>query len=326
LAFKRNQLLYFVAVAEEGKITAAAAKLHVAQPALSQAIRQLESELGLNLFERHARGVSLTPAGHAFLETARRAVDAEADLQRVASSIRQGSLSAVTIGYLGVPPAMTNPELIAAFAEAHPEVEIGLLELPFPSGPTATWLAKVDMAIASQPLDDAGTWSLPLRREPRVIVAPRSHPLAERDELRLGDVLDETFVGFHDAVEPSWAGLWTLDEYRDGSSPKLTAERSINAQERFATLSAGRGITAMPACHASVVASILPSLVAIPLPEADPTVLELVGPTERLNPTIDALLTVARELDPADREELNGAAIQDDAGPAETATSAAPAT
>ena len=74
MAFKRNQLLYFITVADEGQITLAAAKLHIAQPALSHAITALESELGLELFERHARGVTLTPAGRTFLEKARMAL------------------------------------------------------------------------------------------------------------------------------------------------------------------------------------------------------------------------------------------------------------
>jgi DNA-binding transcriptional LysR family regulator len=66
MSFKRGHLLYYVTVAEAGQITRAARRLHVAQPALSRAITQLESDLGFKLLERHARGVTLTPAGEAF--------------------------------------------------------------------------------------------------------------------------------------------------------------------------------------------------------------------------------------------------------------------
>ena len=79
-----RQLRYFVMVAEEGQITRAASRLHVAQPALSQAIAQLEARLGVALFVRHARGMTLTPAGEAYLEAARTAVTAVADADRAA--------------------------------------------------------------------------------------------------------------------------------------------------------------------------------------------------------------------------------------------------
>ena len=293
MAFKRNQLLYFITVADEGQITLAAAKLHIAQPALSHAITALESELGLELFERHARGVTLTPAGRTFLEKARLALEAEADAERIAESLQQGVSASITIGFLGVPPELTSPDLVAAFKEAHPEAEIILHELPFPSSPTAAWLAKVDAAIASRPADDPDVWTLPLRQEKRVALVPCSHHLATRDELCVADVIDETFIGFHPAVEPTWAATWSLDDHRNGSPPRL-AERSINAQERFALIAAGRGIATLPACHASIIASILPNVVAIRVQDAEPTTLTLVGPTNRLlNPAVQHLRAVA---------------------------------
>jgi DNA-binding transcriptional LysR family regulator len=84
--FSQVQLRYFVTVAEEGQITRAARRLHIAQPALSQALAQLEAELDIVLFERHPRGVTLTPAGEAFLVKARAALAAEAETVQVALS------------------------------------------------------------------------------------------------------------------------------------------------------------------------------------------------------------------------------------------------
>ena len=80
MPLRLEQLRYFVTVAEEGQMTRAARKLHLAQPALSQAIAQLESELGIDLLVRHARGVTLTPAGETFVPKARLAL-AAADAQ-----------------------------------------------------------------------------------------------------------------------------------------------------------------------------------------------------------------------------------------------------
>src|SRR6202035_2948495 len=98
MPFKRGQLLYFVTVAEEGQITRAAARLHVAQPALSQAIAQLEEELGIELLERHPRGVTLTAAGEAFLPKARAAVAADADAALAAEWLARSSEGTIEFG------------------------------------------------------------------------------------------------------------------------------------------------------------------------------------------------------------------------------------
>jgi DNA-binding transcriptional LysR family regulator len=295
MAFRRDQLRYFVAVAEEGQMTRAASKLHIAQPALSQAIAHLEEHVGFKLFERHARGVSLTPAAEIFLEKARLAVAAEEMVAQAADALVRAAHVAIKFGYLGLPPAMTNPDLIEAFTEAHPDVELDLQELPFPSLPTETWLAEVDVAIASRPTSGQHVWTLPLSAVPRVILAPTTHPLAGHSELAVADVLDETFIGFHESVDPAWAGFWSLDDHRGGPPPSVTLERSANAQERFAMIASGHAITAMPERHAAVIAKVLPTVVAIPLIDADPTVLTLIGREDRRNPSVDALLEVARQ-------------------------------
>src|SRR5271165_3031113 len=138
--FKRGQLRYFVTVAEEGQITRAAARLRIAQPAVSQAITQLESELGVALLERHARGVTLTAAGEAFLPKARAAVAREQEAALAAQSLARAARGIVEVGFIGPPPMLSSPELFAAFAAAHPDAEISFRDLPFPRGPSAQWL------------------------------------------------------------------------------------------------------------------------------------------------------------------------------------------
>ena len=107
--FKRGQLRYFVTVADEGQVTRAAEKLHMAQPAVSQAIASLEGQLGVRLLERHGRGVTLTLAGEVFLEKARLAVDAEADVLRTADSLARGLDGTIVLGDVGMPAWMVYP-------------------------------------------------------------------------------------------------------------------------------------------------------------------------------------------------------------------------
>src|SRR5580693_3251311 len=102
--FSQVQLHYFVTVSEEGQITRAARKLHLAQPALSQAIAHLESELGIELFVRHPRGVTLTQAGEAFLVKAQAALAAEAETAQMGLSLRRAASAAIVVGFVGPPP------------------------------------------------------------------------------------------------------------------------------------------------------------------------------------------------------------------------------
>src|SRR5438045_750370 len=129
---KLRQLRYFVAVAEEGQITRAATSLHVAQPALSQAIAQLETRLGVALFARHARGMTLTPAGEAYLEAVRNALAAVADADRAAQAHSRVDSDRLDWGFIGVPPIAQAPELFSAFIAAHPDAQLSFKELSFP--------------------------------------------------------------------------------------------------------------------------------------------------------------------------------------------------
>jgi DNA-binding transcriptional LysR family regulator len=162
---KQSHMAYFVKVAETGQITRAAQILHIAQPALSQAITQLEAQLGVKLLERHPRGVSLTPAGAVFLEKARVALDAQADAAATAASLARDLRGALRIGFLSVPPMLMAPNLLAAFARANPRVEVFSRELRYPTGRASSWLADVDVALCHSPVPDPEVEILPLRED-----------------------------------------------------------------------------------------------------------------------------------------------------------------
>src|SRR3954453_23359911 len=119
-----RRLRYFVAVAEELHFRRAAERLHLAQPALSQQVRKLETELGVDLFHRTKRGVALTPAGALFLEEARRLLRQAEEAARTARNARAGTIGRLRLGHVvdAVPPVL--PRAIAAFAASHPGIEI----------------------------------------------------------------------------------------------------------------------------------------------------------------------------------------------------------
>jgi LysR family transcriptional regulator, benzoate and cis,cis-muconate-responsive activator of ben and cat genes len=296
--FKRGQLRYFLAVAEEGQITRAATKLHIAQPGLTQAIRQLESELGVELLERHARGVTLTPAGEAFLPKARAVVTTEQDAALTAKALLRGAQGIIEIGFVGPPPTISMPGLFAAFADAHPEAELSFVDLPFPRGTTMSWLEEVDVAFCHRPALEDGVRAQPLRVEPRTVVAQRVNPLAGRTELDVADVLDDTFVSYHPDVQPLWAGFHSLDDHRGEPPRSMTVDRAASSLQILGIMTARKAITIVPLCDARLVEQVHPDLVAIPLRDADPAVVSLVWRADNPNPLVEELVSVARTIAP----------------------------
>ena len=293
MPFKRGQLLYFVTIVDEGQLTRAAAKLEIAQPTLSRAISLLESELGVKLLERGSRGVTLTPAGKVFYEAAARAVRAASDATEVARSLARAEVGTIAFGFLGRPPAIDSPRNLEEFRQAHPRIDIQYQELRFPSTPTSAWLSEVDVAVCHRPPADRKVWARTLRLEPRAVLAPTRHRLAERSALTVEEVIDECFIGFHPSVDAGWAGFWSLDDHRGGPPSRRTSDRAANPQEVLAALAVRNALTIVPSSTAGLLASVLPGLAAIPLRGAEPAAPTLVGHEDRRNPLVSTLLEFA---------------------------------
>jgi DNA-binding transcriptional LysR family regulator len=304
MAFKRGQLQYFVTVADDGQMTRAAKKLNLAQPALSQAIAQLESELGIQLLDRHARGVTLTPAGEAFLPKARAALAAYADVSLTARSLARAAREAVVVGFIGPPPKVNAPELFGAFMDGRPGASVSFRELPFPYGATSSWIEEVDVAFCVAPVAEPGIRVHPFRAERRALVAPETHPLAGREELTVADVLDETFISYHHRVQPHWAGLHSLDDHRGAPPEHVTDHQVLTPAEMLAAMASRRAITAIPASDAAIAEQALRGVVAIPLSDAAPAMLSLVWRDESRNPLADELAAFAQALAPAGAERI----------------------
>src|SRR6516164_5968290 len=244
-------LRYFVAVAEDGHVAAAAQKLHLAQPALSQGIAQLERQLGVELLRRNPHGVTLTPDGEALLTKARAEIEATDDAALAARSLARAGRGVLRFGFLGVPPSEKAPELFARFHASHAGSEIAFRELGFPSRSTASWLAEVDIAICFSPTPHPDVEVLALRTEPRIVLASQEHRLAGCEEVAVAEVLDETYLGFHPSVDPTWAGFWRLDDHRGKPPERVTPDEPSRAWELVALVPAGRGIATI--AHSSAI-------------------------------------------------------------------------
>ncbi len=294
--FSQGQLRYFVTVSEEGQITRAAKRLHLAQPALSQAIAQLESELGIELLVRHPRGVTLTDAGEAFLVKARAVLAAEAETAQTAMALKRAGSDAIAIGFIGPPPSLGCPELFGAFEQRHADAQISFLDLPFPRGLTADWLADVDVAFCHAPRAEPGICMQPVRVEPRALLAHRGHGLAGYRQLKVDDLLDETFVGYHPEVQPAWAAFHSLDDHRGGPPEHVTADQALSTLQMLGIMSSARAITTVPYGDARLAGQVLPEIVAMPIEDAAPATVSLLWREDSSNRLLDDLLEMANHM------------------------------
>ena len=133
-----------------------------------------------------------------------------------------------------------------------------------------------------------------MRVEPRAVLAPKEHPLAERDAVTVAEVLDEPFIGYHPDVDREWAGFWSLDDHRGGPPSELTPDRASNPQEVLAALAVRKAITTVPSSSAALLVNVMTGIAAIPLSDARPTAFVLAGRRDRPHPLVEEFVAFAR--------------------------------
>jgi len=237
-----RQIAYVEAVARHANFTRAAAELHVAQPALSVAIRRLEVELGVRLFERTSRRVSLTPAGSAFLHRAARVsreVDALANEMREYAAGSRGRLR-ISAWYHVEPDIV---DFMRDFTAANPLVEVSIEELSAADTLAALRAGDVDIAAVVQfpglDLDDFGRAAL--RTEPAVLVTRADDALSGAESVRVAELFGRSFV----VTRPGTGLRRLLDHVFAGAErpPRIAIETNeLAAMVAFASAGLGDAI------------------------------------------------------------------------------------
>lgn len=192
-----RHLRYFVAVAEELHFGRAAERLHMAQPPLSQQIKQLETELGVTLLERTTRQVSLTPAGERYLERSRAVLQSVDQANLEATRIADGQVGRVALGFIGSATYSLLPELARELREVFPRIEFDFKgEMLTPVQELGLREGSIDVGILRTPVRDPDVAVEVLRREPLVVALPSEHPLTAQESVRIKDLRDEPFVTY----------------------------------------------------------------------------------------------------------------------------------
>jgi DNA-binding transcriptional LysR family regulator len=243
-----RHLRYFVAVAEELNFGRAAARLHIAQPPLSRQIRDLEREIGTPLFERGARGVTLTVAGRAFLPEARLTIGQADRAQRAALRAAHGEAGRLRVGFVDAATLSgILPDVLAFFRMHLPGIGLTLHEMDALQQADALRDARIDLAIVSSPPPDAERWLHVdvVSSDPLVLALPRGHRLASRTRLAMSDLSTEGFVLFPRTVAPPLHDDVIARCRAARFSPRIVQE-AVGWHTIVSLVSAGIGVAFVP--------------------------------------------------------------------------------
>ncbi len=238
-----RQLRYFVAVAEELSFTKAAARLHMAQPPLSQQIAGFEAEIGLELFHRTTRRIQLTSVGRELLPEAKAIVDSVERFAQRAESRRRGELGELKLSVISGLATSALAELLSDFRLEHPGLKVTLEVHPSAWQLRAFRDSTLDAGFLSLPEDElVGFGAIQLLEGRMALAVPKAHPLTEKESLDWSDLDGEPMI----LVEP---GAIVSDYYTSlrrrcreaGFEPQVT-QYAPNGATQIWMVSAGLGV------------------------------------------------------------------------------------
>jgi len=235
-----------VTVAEELHFGRAAARLNMAQPPLSQQIRRLERDLGLELFERTTRTVELTDAGRTLIATANRVLASATQLEQQALTLRRGDGGTLRLSFVDSASYEVMPRFLRSFRNLWPEVHFELTSLSSDEQHRALEGGHIDLGIARTAGRTDDIRSHRFHEEALVVAAPSDHPLTVQPSTNLAALVGQQFIGFDRRVSPTLhAEVTTLFAQRNiGYDPVIEATEYTTI---LGLVAAGQGVAVVPA-------------------------------------------------------------------------------
>ncbi|EJT03917.1 LysR family transcriptional regulator [Rhizobium sp. CCGE 510] len=244
MAFTLRQVQYFVAVAEQGSVTRAAQNLSISQSSVTEALKELETDLGVTLFERHPRGLTITHDGHQFLRHATKILASVSDA-RTSFSGQQSTLSGtLNIGVTSLVAGYVLSDLLARYRRACPGIEVSAIE---DNGGYLEHLlvgGELDVAVMviSNLRDRMALQAEILETSPYRLWLPMGHPLVSADIISVADIAREPLI------------MLTVDEIEENTGKLLSAlgarphvafrTRSVEAVRSL--VATGAGVALLP--------------------------------------------------------------------------------
>jgi len=293
LLMELRHLRYFVAVAEEQNVSRAAKRLHVSQPPLSRQIRDLETEMGVALFERSVKAIRLTEAGKIFLFEARAALQRAEDAVALAKSVANQKRNQVHVGY-SVPPAVEIlPRALRAFQRTNPQVSIDLRMMSEQQMLRALRSGDLDVSLTAyhDPTDFEGLSVEELGTYPLRVAAHKKHRFARLREVPMSEVARQPMLAYQSEEFPGYHAM--LGKLFSPYTPALKILAEYDSLESIiAGVEAGRGVAVLYqslgriACKRAVLRPLKP------VPQPPPIVIAY--RKERVSATVAAFVEAAK--------------------------------
>ena len=240
-----KQLRSFIAVANTLNFGRAARQLYLSQSALSIQIQNLETHLGVPLFERNRRSVRLTAAGEAVLADSEELLERIADIELRAGKIGSGEVGHLRIGFVASATAQVIPAIVLSFRKLYPGVSLDLKNIPTVQQIDALKTGSIDVGFVRLPVSVDGISIHSVHREPFAMVLPKAHPLASEKALTVRQLANEPFIAYGRKWAPLFYDHWTAICRRASFSPNVVQEVA-EMETALVLVAASIGVAILP--------------------------------------------------------------------------------
>ncbi|MFC4858051.1 LysR family transcriptional regulator [Actinophytocola glycyrrhizae] len=237
-----RQVRAFMAVVDEGHVGRAAQRLHVTQPTLSRQVAALERAVGVPLFDRSGRALSLTPAGEVFAAGARDLVRRADDVVSGARRAHRGELGVLRIGFVQSATFEALPRMVRDFRAAWPSVRVEVTAMTTLVQVAALADDALDVGLLRPPVVGPELELRTLSRDPLLVALPGGHRLAERERVALADLATESFVLYGRESGPAVHDTIVGFCREAGFSPRIVQE-AVDVQTIVALVAGGLGVS-----------------------------------------------------------------------------------
>jgi DNA-binding transcriptional LysR family regulator len=287
-----RELRYFVAVAERLSFSRAAEDLPLSQPALSEAIRRLETDIGTTLLRRTSRRVDLTTAGEVLLAEAHEALGRLDEAVDRARRAGRGEVGRLRVGFQASGAGRLSTLARARFATDHPGVRVEPKRFDWGGEAAALRERVCDVAFVWLPADLSGLEGEEVAVEPRYAGLPVGHRLARRSRLSILDLNDDPIMWTRRAPR-FWVDWWAVNPRPDGSEP-IWGPENENVEEMLEQVAEGAAICIVPSSLATHYAR--PDLAWTPIVDIEPLRIAVCRRRGDDSPLVSSFVEVVREL------------------------------